>query len=659
MSHLFGTTLCNSHLQGLLFRWIDETWAQNADLRTFDEVEGAACLGYQKGDMSGIGIPYKSPFAENKIVNWAVRRDNPDCEMRGGVRRDLRKYMRPMGSRNNLYIPPQVYLAQLSDVSIPIVIVEGELKAIALRRLADYQNPGTLRFIPVAISGVANWRATVGTTENSAGKRVSIKGLLPELEAINWKERSVILAFDADQKTNRMVRSELWKLSHVLAEMQAHVGKLEWDQAQGKGIDDWLFKVGPEPVLKALSEVKLSDQTGWRSKLICTSSGSPVANLANVVTALTDCEIFDAAFSWNSFSFKVHVNRPFLWRTDADGNDWRDEDDNRLCVWMQQQGINVNPKTCSDAVMTAAQNSKFHPIRDYLNGLVWDEIYRLDHWLSNYMGAEKTLFNAHAGASMLISAVARVMDPGCKVDTVVIFEGDQGIGKSTACRILGGKWYTDNMPDLSSKDAQQFVREKWIIELSELDAMSKHERGKVKAWATRQDEEFRAQYGRQFEKHPRQCIFVGSVNDDTYLNDETGGRRFYPVKVSGVDKEALARDRDQLWAEARHQYLQGTEWHITDPRVLEEAKEQQFARLVTHPWQEKIMECFVSHRFKPEYNGYLTAEFVLTNFIEKPIKDQTQADKNAVSKALKALSFRKGKAERGNIRAYFPPPELE
>jgi predicted P-loop ATPase len=194
------------------------------------------------------------------------------------------------------------------------------------------------------------------------------------------------------------------------------------------------------------------------------------------------------------------------------------------------------------------------------------------------------------------------MRPGAKVDHMLILEGPQGARKSTALKVLAGEaWFTDELAEIGSKDAAQQMRGVWVIEIAELDAIGRAEVSRIKAFLTRTVDRYRPPYGRYVIDVPRQCVFAGSVNPDTYLRDETGNRRFWPIRCGTIDLDALRRDRDQLWAEAIARYRQGAIWWLDDPALIQAAGEAQQERLQPDAWGPLIERWLTHERRRTNY----------------------------------------------------------
>jgi predicted P-loop ATPase len=257
-----------------------------------------------------------------------------------------------------------------------------------------------------------------------------------------------------------------------------------------------------------------------------------------------------------------------------------------------------------DGVTDYARRNSFHPVRDYLDRLRWDGVPRLDGWLSRYGGAEASAYSVAVGTIPLIAAVRRVREPGCKFDELLVLEGAQGVDKSTALRVLAvrDEWFVDDLPiGADSKVVMEQISGCWIAEFAEMKGMKSSEVENVKSMVARQIDKARMAYGRAVTERPRQCVFFGTTNADEYLRDSTGNRRFWPIKVTRFDTDALRADRDQLWAEASAREADGESIRL--PKHLWAiAGEHQDARMMRDPMFEVLSERLEGHEGKVRAN---------------------------------------------------------
>ncbi|HNY42120.1 MAG TPA: virulence-associated E family protein, partial [Bryobacteraceae bacterium] len=396
-------------------------------------------------------------------------------------------------------------------------------------------------------------------------------------------------------------------------------------------------RAGPQavPAAKAASG-------SWRDLLLLNLNGTVKPVLANAITALRGAPEWAEALGYNEFAHFTVLQKPAPWmKANAQmPADWSPNDDILVTEWLHHQGIFVSVESAGQAVESVARERPFHPIRTYLRDLAWDGQPRLRSWLADYLGVDPSPYAAAVGSRWLISAVARVFEPGCKADCCLILEGEQGIRKSTALRVLTQPWFTDEIADLGSKDAALQTRGVWVIEIAELDSLSRSDVGKIKAFMSRATDRFRPPYGKRTIESPRQCVFAGSVNHGTYLRDETGGRRFWPVecKAPSIDVDSLAVVRDQLWAEATALYFDGKPWWLDSMELNREASREQEERYEGDPWDELILEW-------AEGRETVSISEVLSSCLEKKKDLWTQWDRNRVARCLRAngwIRFKSG-----------------
>jgi predicted P-loop ATPase len=631
-----GSELIASDFAALEARWIDRELALTARLRRVDSLTGAELAGRMSGNHSGIAIPYFFP-GTSEVREYRLRRDHPEMEIDSkGQVKTKQKYLSPPGRGNMLYFPPGMTEAQLREVLLPLIITEGEFKTLALWRLANWSHTDGPRFLPVGVSGVYNWRGTIGKTNGPDGERLDVKGPIPDLERIAWKSRKVIIAYDADASQKDLVRFARAELARHLRGRGAVVGFLEWDAKQGKGIDDHLALAGPENVLDELARVTFTGLR-WQDELLRSkvssdkNDNSILPVLANAITALRLAPEWQGVLAYDEFRCNVVGVKPVPWGA-LPKNGWTDQEDRLTAEWLQRNRIFVSVEVASQAVETVAAQRRVHPVRDYLDTLKWDGAPRLARWLSTYLGVEESNYSYAVGARWMLSAVARIYRPGVKADCCLILEGPQGIKKSTALRTLAGEYFTDELADLGSKDAALQIRGVWIVEISELDSLVRSEIASIKAFMSRSADRFRPPFGRRVVECARQCVFAGTVNHTEYLRDETGARRFWPVLCGSIDIEALARDRDQLWAEAKHRYSSGEKWWLDTSALVEIASEEQSARYQGDPWEEIIGPWL-------EVRSSTSVSEVLEKCVNKPQAQWTQADKNRVGRCLRTLGW--------------------
>lgn len=386
----------------------------------------------------------------------------------------------------------------------------------------------------------------------------------------------------------------------------------------------------------------------WERQLLRSREGNVKRLLANVALILSNAPDWVGCIGFDEFAERITVLKAC---PAGEPGPWTDHHDKLAASWLQrsQWRVEAGHELVSNTIEVVAKKMRFHPLRERLNALSWDGNPRLDTWTSKYLGAEDTLVHATIGVRWMLGAIARAFEPGCQMDSALILEGDQGLGKSSALRTLSLGFFTDELADVGSKDAAMQLHGNWIVEIAELDAISRADAAKVKAFLTRRIDKFRAPYGRHIQEHARSCVFAGSVNHSDYLKDETGGRRFWPVACTRIDRDALKRDVEQLWAEAVARYRMGESAYIEDVAVAAQVAQHTAERYQGDAWERTVVA------YAQVRESVSVAECLEHVGVDRARWSQTDA--NRIAKILKSNGFGRRYTRDGTVRAwrYFPP----
>lgn len=317
----------------------------------------------------------------------------------------------------------------------------------------------------------------------------------------------------------------------------------------------------------------------WKAELEYTKSGKLLCNIANIILILENDPALAGHIVHDLFTGMDSAKDGLPWNKNA--NQWTDTDDANLRVWLEKHYDIMGKEKIADALTAVLTRHSYHPIRDYLSGLTWDGVPRLDRIIIDYMGAEDSELNRAMSRKHFVAAVARVFNPGCKYDYCLIMSGAEGIGKSTLLRVMGGRWFNDSITTLEGKEGMEQLRRAWVVELGELSSIKRSDVEQVKAHLSKQVDIYRAAYARRVLEHPRQCVFCGTTNEALFLKGDTGNRRFWVIPVVAELRkyrdwsEAIRRDRDQLWAEAVHYYKQGEPLYLSEELEAQAKQRQQ------------------------------------------------------------------------------------
>lgn len=436
-----------------------------------------------------------------------------------------------------------------------------------------------------------------------------------------------------------------------------------------------LLQAAPEPVEPAAPAPADGGggeppKGGWYDLLISGEKG-PYPHLHNIYVVLTKHPAWQGVLAYDEFTGRVLKQKAPPYPGGCAG-DWTDVDDLRLSIWLAEHAkMRVSPEAAAAGVQAAADDHRFHPVRDYLESLKWDGIPRLDGWLHSFLGVPASRYASIVGRKWLIAGVVRVYQPGTKADCVLILEGRQGAGKSTALKILGGDWFMDTPLLLGDKEAYVMIRGKWIVELGELDSFNKAESTTAKNFFSAPVDTYREAYGRRAQDVKRQCIFAGTTNQDHYLKDATGNRRYWPVRTGEmwpIALDDLRWARDQLWAEAVHRYKAGDAWWPSPDELPVIEAEQDARMIVDESWEVVIAEWLEGRATANKYpkhmeygriNECLTVD-ILSHAIGVELQKQGRPEQTRIGTIMNKLGWVKHRPTRNGVRIWcYKRPDVE
>jgi putative DNA primase/helicase len=371
----------------------------------------------------------------------------------------------------------------------------------------------------------------------------------------------------------------------------------------------------------------------WKKGLTYMKKSTLLENTtANLLLILNNDPDFKG-FAYNEFANRVEVIGDLPWGRSPGNKFWRDVDSDQLKAIIDARYLPFSSRNHDVAFNKVADDRRFHPIRDYLDGLpAWDKVPRVETLFINYLDADDTPYVRTITRKAFAAAVARIYQPGIKFDNVLVLDGKQGIGKSTIVKdLVTPEYYSETLTltDMDDKSSAEKIQGFWVVEIGELAGMKKAEIEKVKAFISTTDDKYRPSYGRVVESHPRQCIIIATVNGDRgYLRDITGNRRFWIIKVNQEEQllkwNFTKEDRDQFWAEAKEIYRKGEKLYLEGEILAESEKAQMKAMEVDE--RKGMVEEYLNVMLPDNWDGmdlYKRRSYLAKDDLLSPTKEGT------------------------------------
>lgn len=483
------------------------------------------------------------------------------------------KYEFPHGLHMCLDVPNLPWLrAALKNPHLPLWLTEGSKKADSL---------ASCGVCAVSVIGVWNFR---GTNDDGG------LALLGDFEPIAFNDRLLYIAYDSDVMVKPEVHGALARLGATLKNRHADVRYVYLPSRDGAkiGIDDFLArdKTVQDAVDLASATLKASPQGGalrWQQHLALTDKGQIKATIANYVELLTHHPDWAGHFTFDSFRHQLCLDGvPF--------------DPHSATNVAHRLGIDLGvhigqSKSLREAMGAVAAEHPVDPLRDFLQALPpWDKVPRLTRWLVAYFGATDSLYTRWAGRAFLAGMLSRALSPGGLMRLCLILEGPEGNKKSLAVEVLGAPFASTMSASLEGKESQMRLKGVWVMELPELDALSRSEETRIKAFLSTTTDTYIPKYESDPASYARRTVFIGTTNEREYLKGQHGNTRYLPVRTSAIDVEGLERDRDHLLAEGLRALAAHPRWWEVPRRVGPALEEERARRKKVPIYREPILE---------------------------------------------------------------------
>ena len=388
-------------------------------------------------------------------------------------------------------------------------------------------------------------------------------------------------------------------------------------------------------LLREKQEAAAEEFEDW-TKALMRDRGGQLQNSLHNITLIMANDPQLKALRFNQLADGMEIKGDVPWKHPA--RFWRDADDAQLICYIDANYGTFSARNYQIAVAKVVDDRSYHPIREFLESLPpWDEKTRAETILIEYLGAADNSYTRAVTRKTLCAAVARVKHPGIKFDNILVLNGDQGIGKSTLIEKLGGEWYSDSLSltDMNDKTAAEKLQGYWILEIGELAGMKKADIDKVKAFISRQDDKYRASFGRRVTPHPRQCIFFGTTNaQNGYLRDITGNRRFWTVRTPGNGRwkpwQLVKEEVEQIWAEALVLVARGEKLYLDSD--LEALSQVEQSAAMEQDDREGLVSTYLNLLLPEnwsEMDGYARQEYVRDP--NGPTQPKGMVERNSVS----------------------------